>query len=153
MGGLLSALAAAVNMAGNIASGRLLQRGWQPQRLLYTGFAAMGLGAAIAFAPALDGGPAVRYGAILLFSMVGGMVPGTLFSLSVRLAPDSSAVATTVGWVQQCSSVGQFAGPPLVAWVASTAGGWQWTWLATGLCCSAGMVLAWRTGVLLRQRR
>ncbi len=149
MGGLLTALVAAVNMAGNIASGRLLQRGWPPQRLLYAGFAAMGFGAAIAFAPALQAGPAWRYGAIVLFSMVGGMVPGTLFSLSVRLAPDSTAVATTVGWVQQCSSIGQFAGPPLVAWVASAAGGWQWTWVATGACCVAGIFLAWRTGVLL----
>lgn len=148
-GGMLTALVAAVNMMGNIASGRLLQRGWPPQRLLYAGFAAMGIGAAIAFAPALQAGPAGRYGAVVLFSMVGGMVPGTLFSLSVRLAPDSTAVATTVGWVQQCSSIGQFAGPPLVAWVASAAGGWQWTWIATGACCVAGIFLAWRTGVLL----
>jgi CP family cyanate transporter-like MFS transporter len=148
-GGLLTALVAAVNMVGNIASGRLLQRGWPPQRLLYAGFAAMGIGAAVAFAPALQAGPAWRYGAIVLFSMVGGMVPGTLFSLSVRLAPDSTAVATTVGWVQQCSSIGQFAGPPLVAWVASAAGGWQWTWVATGACCVGGIFLAWRTGVLL----
>ncbi len=153
VGGLLTALAAAVNMVGNIASGRLLQLGWAPQRLLYAGFAAMGLGAAVAFAPALDGGSTFRYGAILLFSMVGGVVPGTLFSLSVRLAPHSGAVATTVGWVQQCSSIGQFAGPPLVAWVASAAGGWQWTWLATGLCCTVGLALAWRTGVLLHERR
>lgn len=153
MGGLLTAMAAAVNMAGNIAAGRLLQRGWPPQRLLYAGFTAMGLGSAFAFAPALDGGALARYGAVLLFSMLGGVVPGTLFSLSVRLAPDSGAVATTVGWVQQCSSIGQFAGPPLVAWVASAAGGWQSTWLVTGLCCAAGMALAWRTGGLLHQRR
>ncbi|MCA0211805.1 MAG: MFS transporter [Proteobacteria bacterium] len=152
-GGLLTALVAAVNMVGNIASGRLLQRGRAPQRLLYAGFATMGLGAAFAFAPALDGGATLRYGAILLFSMVGGVVPGTLFSLSVRLAPDSGAVATTVGWVQQCSSIGQFAGPPLVAWVAGVAGGWHWTWLATGLCSAVGLVLAWQTGILLRQRR
>ena len=39
---------------------------------------------------------------------------------------------TTVGWMQQWSALGQFAGPPLVAWVASRAGGWQWTWVATG---------------------
>jgi CP family cyanate transporter-like MFS transporter len=149
MGGLLTALVAAVNMVGNIASGRLLQRGWPPQKLLYAGFAAMAIGAAIAFASALQAGPVWRYGAIVLFSMVGGMVPGTLFSMSVRLAPDSTAVATTVGWVQQCSSIGQFAGPPLVAWVASAAGGWQWTWVVTGACSVVGIFLAWRTGVLL----
>ena len=77
-GGLLTACAAAVNMVGNIGSGRLLQRGWQAQRLLYTGFTAMGLGAAMAFAPVLDAGPGLRYGAVLLFSLpsVVPMPPG-----------------------------------------------------------------------------
>ena len=152
-GGLLTACAAAVNMVGNIGSGRLLQRGWQAQRLLYTGFTAMGLGAAMAFAPVLDAGPGLRYGAVLLFSMVGGLVPGTLFALAVRMAPDTGAVATTVGWVQQCSAIGQFAGPPLVAWVASRAGGWQWTWAVTGACSVVGLLLAWRTGALLAARQ
>ena len=140
-GGLLTALAAAVNVVGNVGSGRLLQRGWPPQHLLYTGFAAMGLGAAGAFIPQLQAGPELRYVAILIFSMVGGMVPGTLFSLAVRLAPEPGAVATTVGWVQQCSALGQFIGPPVVAWMASGAGGWQWTWLATGACSVVGILL------------
>ena len=152
-GGLLTALAAAVNMVGNIGSGRLLQRGWQPPHLLYAGFAAMALGAAMAFAPAVQAGAGTRYAAVLLFSMVGGLVPGTLFSLTVRLAPEPGAVATTVGWVQQCSAIGQFAGPPVVAWVASTTGGWQWTWVVTGACSVVGVLLAWRIGVLLGQAR
>jgi len=139
---LLTATAAAANIVGNVVSGRLLQRGIPPQRLLYAGFAAMACGAAVAFASALDAGPAARYGAVVLFSMVGGMIPGTLFSLAVRLAPGDDTVSTTVGWVQQCSSLGQFAGPPLVAWVAGAVGGWQWTWALTGSCCVAGMLLA-----------
>ena len=63
-----------------------------------------------------QGGAAVaiaRYAGVLLFSAVGGLVPGTLFSLGVRVAPDESTVSTTVGWMQQCSALGQFAGPPL----------------------------------------
>jgi hypothetical protein len=51
-------------------------------------------------------------------------------------------VSTTVGWMQQWSSFGQFAGPPLVAWVATQAGGWQWSWLVTGACALAGLALA-----------
>jgi MFS family permease len=141
--GVLTALAAAANMLGNIASGRLLQRGVPASRLLAAGFIAMALGAAATFAGAGSGGlpPALRYAAVLLFSGVGGLIPATLFSLAVRVAPGAHTLSTTVGWVQQWSSLGQFAGPPLVAWVASLAGGWQFTWLATGACSLAGLVL------------
>jgi hypothetical protein len=37
--------------------------------------------------------------------------------MAVRVAPDERTSPTTVGWMQQWSSLGQFAGPPLVAWV------------------------------------
>ena len=139
--GVLTALAAAVNIAGNVVAGRLLQRGVAPHVLLYVGFSAMACTAAAAFAPWGEG-PAWRYGAIVLFSMLGGMIPSTLFSLAVRFAPTDDTVAATVGWVQQLSSLGQFVGPPLVAWVASAVGGWQWTWVATGICSAAGLLLA-----------
>jgi MFS family permease len=92
----------------------------------------------------------LRYLGVLLFSMVGGMIPGTLFSLAVRLAPSDSTVSTTVGWMQQWSAFGQFAGPPLVAWVAGRMGGWQWTWVVTGLCSLAGVLLARKISRVLR---
>jgi MFS family permease len=139
--GLLTALAAAVNIIGNVGSGRLLQRGLRPQTLLYIGFATMSLGALMAFALA-ENQPLLRYAGVLLFSMVGGMIPGTLFSLAVRLAPGDDTISTTVGWVQQWSAAGQFAGPPLVAWVAGAVGGWHWTWAVTGACSVIGMLLA-----------
>ena len=144
--GLLTALAAGVNILGNVGSGRLLQRGAAPQRLLAVGFVVMAVAATAAFAGGSDGGlpPALRYLAVLLFSGVGGLIPATLFSLAVRLAPSEHTLSTTVGWVQQWSSLGQFFGPPLVAWVASLAGSWQYTGLATGLCSLLGLVLSWR---------
>ena len=147
--GLLTALAAGVNMIGNIGSGRLLARGLAPSTLLWCGYGAMLTGALLAFG-APDAPPALRYGGVLLFSALGGLVPGTLFSLAVRLAPGEHAVSTTVGWMQQWSSLGQFAGPPLVAWLASRVGGWQWTWVATGLCSLTGAVLA---GIIHRALR
>lgn len=139
--------AAAVNIIGNVAAGRLLQRGGRPDRLLFAGYAAMGLGAWIAFGPATQGLPqawatALRYGAVLLFSMLGGMIPGTLFSLAVRLSPHEGTVSTTVGWMQQWSCLGQFAGPPLVAWVAHRSGGWGSTWLVTGTCALLGAAIS-----------
>ena len=141
--GVLTAVVAAGNMVGNIASGRLLQRGVAPARLLTIGFATMGLAATASFAGGGDAGlaPALRYAAVLLFSSVGGLIPATLFALAVRLAPSEGTLATTLGWVQQWSALGQFAGPPLVAAVASATGGWQWTWVVTGACSVAGLLL------------
>jgi CP family cyanate transporter-like MFS transporter len=140
--GGLTAVAAAVNMGGNMASGRLLQRGLHPSILLGMGFMAMALGSFVAFTEWTASSPWLRYVGVLLFSSWGGLVPGTLFSLAVRLAPHERNVSTTVGWMQQGSAAGQFAGPPAVAWLASQVGGWQWTWMATGFCCVGGWVMA-----------
>ncbi len=151
--GVFTAAVAGVNALGNITAGRLMQRGVAPARLLYTGFAAMALGAWWAFAgmampgadsasPASAWHAAMRYAAVLLFSGVGGLIPATLFALALRVAPTPHTVATTVGWMQQWSSLGQFAGPPTVAAVASTVGGWHYTGLVTGACCALGVATA-----------
>jgi MFS family permease len=140
-----TAIAAAVNMVGSIVSGRLLQRGWPAPRLLAIGYVVMGAGGFLAFSELLGDSTAaglVRYAAVVAFSMVGGLVPGTLFSLAVRLAPSERTVSTTVGWMQQWSAFGQFSGPPLVAWVASRMDGWQWSWVVTGACACCGLLLA-----------
>ena len=140
--GVLTALAAAVNMGGNMASGRLLQRGWQPRATLWLGFGAMALGSTLAFAAFTEGWPWLRFVGVLVFSGLGGLVPGTLFSLAVRLAPGEQQVAATVGWVQQLSALGQFIGPPTAAALAARAGGWQLTPLFTVACCAGGALLA-----------
>lgn len=138
--GGLSALAAGVNLVGNIGAGRLLARGWRPRTLLWWGYGSMALGAWCAFASGVS--PVWQYLAVLAFSALGGLIPGTLFTLAVRLAPSAATVSTTVGWVQQLSSLGQFLGPPLVASLAVRAGGWHLTWWVTGTCCVVGAVLA-----------
>jgi len=142
--GALTALAAAVNMIGNIGSGRLLHRGVKPTTLLVSGFIAMALATVLAFAGAHGEGthPVLRYLAVLAFSTIGGVIPGTLFALAVRVAPSEHTLSTTVGWMQQWSAFGQFVGPPLVAWVAGVVGGWHFTWLVTGAFSLIGLVLA-----------
>lgn len=136
----LTAGAAAVNIVGNLAAGRWLGRGARPLALLATGFLAMAGGALLAFGATAH--PLLQYAGVLVFSMIGGLIPATLFSLAIRLAPTPETVSTTVGWVQQWSALGQFAGPPLVAWVAVQAGGWQWTGWVTSVCCAIGLLLA-----------
>lgn len=150
--GLLTALVAAVNMIGNIASGLLLQRGVAPQRLLYAGYLTMGLSTVIAYAQlrGVSASPVVQVLCVLAFSAVGGLIPGTLFALAVRVAPKPDAVSTTVGWMHQLSSVGQVCGPPLVAWVATRVGDWHGTWWVTLACSTLGAGLAMRLASSLR---
>jgi len=124
-------------------------------RLLWIGFSVMGLGAILAYAQV--GGMSLpaeyRFASILLFSAVGGMVPGTLFALGVKVSPSNECVAITVGWMQQWSSLGQFFGPPLVAWVATRMGGWQMTWSVTAFMASLGLVVTYQLGVMLVKQR
>jgi MFS family permease len=112
----------------------------RPLTLLRKAFVAMALGAVLAFTPQLDA--RLQYAAVLIFSALGGLIPATLFSLSVRLAPSPAAVSSTVGWIQQWSAIGQFTAPPLVAWLAVQAGGWQWTGAVCVAFCMAGLLLA-----------
>jgi len=152
--GVLSACVALANVSGNILSGRLLQRGWPAQRLLSIGFACMTLGAVGAYAVWHGEGlpTSLRFACVVMFSAVGGLIPGTLFSCALRLAPSEGTVSTTVGYMQQLSALGQFAGPPLVAWVAASAGGWQWTWTVTATLSLAGAVLAHFIGRALHKK-
>lgn len=127
--GFLTALVAGSNIIGNLSGGRLLYKGISAKKLLIVGFVTMMVSAFVAFG--LDVGAGVQFFAILLFSIVGGLIPATLFLLGVTFAPTPQTTASTVGWVQQGSSMGQFLGAPAVAWVVSLLGGWQWAWIAT----------------------
>ncbi len=151
--GLLTAGVALANVVGNIMSGRLLQRGLPAQRVLQFGFFWMALGALGAFGQmqGAELNAELRFACVVLFSALGGLIPGTLFSMAVRLAPNEGTVSTTVGFMQQCSAAGQFAGPPLVAWVAAGVGAWHWTWVVTASLAGVGAILAHFIGQALQQ--
>jgi predicted MFS family arabinose efflux permease len=138
---VLTALAALINMVGNVTAGRCLAHGFRPGAVLTLGFSAMAVGALVAFAA--GGHPVWQYVAVLVFSGVGGLIPGTLFGVAVVVAPGQDTVSTTVGWMQQFSALGQFVGPPVVAWSVTAVGGWHWTWVLTGTCSAVGVFLAW----------
>ena len=140
--GPLTALAAGVNLVGNVAAGRLLARGASPAHLLVWGYVAMVSGAWGVFSGILP--PVGQYLAVLGFSAVGGLIPATLFSLTMKMAPSGQTVTTTVGWVQQLSSMGQFVTPPLLAWLALSLGGWHHAWLLNLLLGVCGLWLVWR---------
>ncbi|GAA4287578.1 MFS transporter [Georgenia daeguensis] len=142
----LGALVAGVNAVGNLGAGAALHRGARPPVLWVTGFAAMGLAAVVAFGVAPLLGPdvelGVRYGAVLVFSAVGGVVPTTVVAGLMRTAPSAAAMGTALGMGQQLNALGQFAGPPVVAAVAQGTGTWDLTWTVTAAFAACGIAVA-----------
>lgn len=149
--GALTALACFVNVCGSVAAGRLLHRGVSARHLLYVGYLSMTASAFLAFHPLTADLPVLRYLAVVLYSAIGGLIPGSLFAEVVHAAPSERTVSTTVGWMQQCSSTGQFFGPPAVAMLAADVGGWHLTWVATGACSVLGLILS--AGLVSRPAR
>ena len=139
--GTLAAIASAANIAGNLMGGRLLQRGVPSEKVLSIGFAAMAIGAMVVFATPPATPVAIKLVAVLVFSGVGGMIPGSLFSLAVKAAPSDDTASTALGWTTQMSMLGQFCMPPVVAALATAHGGWGLSWLVTGVLCLVGVGL------------
>lgn len=143
--GLFTAAVAMINIAGNIAAGQLIYRGLSAFRVIALGFIMMLVTAWVAFA-LLGPGP-LQILVILLFSGLGGLIPGSLFYVSVQFTPTPDTLSTSVGWIQQWSSIGQFSGPPLLALAVSWAGQWSVSWVVTGILAILGLlmtVLMWR---------
>lgn len=144
LSGVLTAIVSLANVLGNVGAGQLLYRGFSAKMLLRVAFFSMASCTLVAFCDATNDFPILRFVSVFLFSAVGGMIPAVLFSLAVLLAPGEETISTTVGWTQQCSSMGQFLGPPLVAWLASAAGGWGWSWVITCAASLLGFLLVSR---------
>lgn len=140
LAGPLTALAVAVNIVGNVGGGLLAQRQAHPSAVISIAAVTM---AAMAWVTFGSGAPfAWRFGAVVLLSIVSGMIPGTLFSTAPRLAPDAGAISTTVGLMQQGSSAGQVIAPPILAAIATASGNWQQSWIVTGLFAGGDLLAA-----------
>lgn len=137
--GALTALVAGINVVGNILAGALIQRGVNPGLLLGVAALALMAGSWIVFGS--DWPFVLRYASVVATSAVCGLIPGTLFVLAPRFAPSPMAVSGTVGLMQQGSGIGQMVLPPLVAWTAMTAGGWQNSWLVIGAFALVNLML------------
>lgn len=143
--GLLAALAAAANIIGNLAAGRLLARGAQRFVLLAAACLAMGLAAPGIYLQWFGALPTLLL--CILFSAVGGLVPATLISSAPLLARKAGLAPVVLGLLMQGSALGQVLGPIFVGG-AIQAHGWQaaaWIVLASALA-AAGAASALRAG-------
>lgn len=141
--GLMSAVAVAANIAGNLCAGSLLARGVARPTLVIAATLSMGLTALGIYLPLLADTPTFLL--CVLFSAVAGVVPATLVSGASLLAPRTALVPVTVGLVMQGSNLGQLAGPAIVGNLVAAQG-----WSAAAVVVALTAALA--AGVALRLR-
>lgn len=131
--GALVSMVVLANLGGTFGAGMLLQGGWKPKTLLSTGFIAMLCSSLLTFAASSWLSFELQFVSAVLFSLIGGMIPTTIFAITLRYAPHANAAAASVGLVLQVSACGQFFVPPLSAALVSTTQ--QWAHIATVTAC------------------
>jgi len=146
---LLTALAIAANIPGNLFGGWLMHRGAARWLLIVIASVIMGLSAWGIYGEALAATP--RYLLCVAFSMGGGLLPAALLGGVPVHAPRAGLVATTNGLVMQGSNLGQFAGPPALAAMVTAAASWESAPLLVGGLAATGCALAFAIGILERR--
>lgn len=143
-GGALSAVAGGVNAVGAVAAGFLLQRGFAVRPLVITAFGVMGITAFGVYAidwSVLPGTFIPQFVLVCIFSMVGALIPTSMFRIAVDLAPPGGSPPGVVGLMQQMQNTGNFLGPILLASLAAQAQGWHTSWWLTATAGALGIAL------------
>nr|WP_245356928.1 MFS transporter [Paeniglutamicibacter kerguelensis] len=143
--GVLTGVVGGMNAVGALATGYLLQRGAPARLLLNLAFMSMGVTSVLTFAvdwSQVPHGMAWQVACVALFSLTGAMVPTTLTRMAVDLAPEGGSAPAAMGLMQQIFNIGNFTGPMIVAWLATTTGGWSSTWWMTCGFAALGILLS-----------
>jgi MFS family permease len=137
-----TAVVAAANMVGNLSAGPLIARGAPRGPLIAVAAITMAGLAAGVFLEALPTGG--RIASAILFSMVGGVIPGALFGAAPLLAPRPELLPAVNGMMLQGSNIGSVLAPPAAAALAEWAG-----WSAALWFIGASLVLSGLVGLAL----
>lgn len=144
--GLVSAAVGGVNVLGALIAGAALERGLRARSLVIGALASMSFCAVIAFeitSAGTQGLLPLVISACAVFSLVGGIVPAVMTRLTVDVTPRHGSMTASMGLMQQVFNLGNFVGPPLLAWMVTLFGGWHATWW---LCLGAS---AWGAGLMV----
>lgn len=138
--GLLSALASAVNVIGNLTAGVLLSKGFSRPALLIAAFLVMGLASFGIFLPVLPDSAA--FGLCLLFSAVGGVIPAILLSSAPIVAPAAGLAPIVLGLIVQGNNLGQILGPTAIGGALDRFGRDSAAYIVAGAALIALLVVA-----------
>jgi len=120
---LITALYVAVNIPGNLAGGWVLKRGVARWLVIVLASLAMAVTATCALSAALP--DALRLASVLVFSLLGGMIPAAVLGGGPVHARSPQHIGTTQGMIMQGAQLGQFFGPLFIALAAQGLGGWS----------------------------
>jgi MFS transporter, DHA1 family, inner membrane transport protein len=142
---IVTAFVTAVNVAGNLAAGWLLQRGLPRAVVIGTAAVSMAFCAAGIF---VDGVPdLLRLFLAGVYSAVIGVVPGALFTGLPVHSPRPELVGASTGLLMQGSNLGGLIGPPITGMLVAN-GGWPaavWlTSVALSIVAGSAAFLHWR---------
>lgn len=144
LGGALSAVAGGVNAVGAVLAGFLLQRGFSVRPLVITAFLVMGITSFGVYAvdwSIIPGTFIAQFILVCMFSMIGALIPTSMFRVAVDLAPTGGSTPAVVGLMHQMQNSGNFLGPILLAWLAAQAQGWHTSWWLTASAGILGIAL------------
>ena len=141
--GMLVAVVVIANLVGTFSAGTLLQRGIKPTLLLNFGFISMLITSFMVFASKTWLGFEWQYLSAILFSLLGGLIPTTVFAITLNYAPQANAVAASVGLVIQISAFAQFIIPPLSAYLVSASQQWGNVAGVTGSLSVLGLLMVY----------
>lgn len=141
LAGLLVSIVVIANLGGTFSAGILLQRGIKPKILLFIGFISMLITSLFIFITNAWLSFELQVLSAILFSLIGGIIPTTVFSITLNYAPIPMAAAASVGLVIQISACGQFFIPPLSAALVSATSQWSNIAIITCSLCLIGMIV------------
>lgn len=77
----------------------------------------------------------------VLFSLIGGIIPTTVFAITLQHAPHANAAAASVDLVLQLSACAQFFVPPLSAALVSITQNWAYIAAVTASLSILGILM------------
>jgi MFS family permease len=147
---VLTAIALAVCVPGNLLGGWLMQRGAKRWILIATASMTMGVCTFFIFSGGIN--TLFRYLAAVVFMGIGGILPATVIHGAIAHAPSPELVATSNGILMQGAQIGLLAGPPLVAAAVSYKNDWQIAAWVLAVIALIAVVLSFRLRSLENQK-
>jgi predicted MFS family arabinose efflux permease len=143
-----TALVIGANAPGNLIGGWLAHRGAARWLLIAIGIGTMAVTAWFIYQPWL--GDVARIAVAVSFSLVGGLLPSSVYSSVQMHSPQPDKVAGVNGLILQGTNIGQLTGPPLFAMIVAASTWGQGPWLMVGIA-SVAVGLAVTLGRLERK--
>ncbi|MCY4564099.1 MAG: hypothetical protein OXE40_06400 [Gammaproteobacteria bacterium] len=134
---LFTALIVSFTALGAVTGASLMHRGATRWLLIGIAYVAMGVCAAVLFAPFTP--DTAKIGLALCFALRCGLLPAACLEGGAALAPNQEQVATASGFVAQGAALGSVLGPPLLAAVTEAVGDWASAWVVMLICPSIGL--------------